>query len=242
MYLSADSPTRSLRTATSGDDELLLVGGNGHVVGQHSRPTRELVDDLAAWTLRHFPGAERTHVWSAQDYQSHNHVPFVGLLPRGGGHVWLATGYGKWGMSNAPMAALNLTAQILGGHQDWADVLGTRVSKPASFVEAAASNAGVGVASVRGWLGAQLNGLGPEDRVPAEGVGVVGRAGNLPVARATVGGRTCAVSAVCTHLGGIVKYNDLEQSWDCPLHGSRFAADGTVLEGPAVKPLAPEKS
>ena len=75
MYLSADSPTRSLRTARHGGEELLLVGGNGHPVGRHRKPPSELVADLTAWTERYFPGAERTHVWSAQDYQSHNYVP-----------------------------------------------------------------------------------------------------------------------------------------------------------------------
>lgn len=52
-----------------------------------------------------------------------------------------------------------------------------------------------------------------------------------------VDGRTCTVSAVCTHLGGVVGWNDAEKSWDCPLHGSRFAPDGTILEGPATQPL-----
>ncbi len=60
----------------------------------------------------------------------------------------------------------------------------------------------------------------------------------LPTAVSTVDGRTCAVSGTCTHLGGVLSWNDAEKSWDCPLHGSRFAPDGSVLEGPATKPLA----
>lgn len=74
---------------------------------------------------------------------------------------------------------------------------------------------------------------------PAEGTGTVGRDGITPVATSTVDGVTCAVSAICPHLGGIVSWNDAEHSWDCPLHGSRFAPDGTVLEGPAVERLSP---
>jgi Rieske Fe-S protein len=58
------------------------------------------------------------------------------------------------------------------------------------------------------------------------------------VAVSTVDGVTCKVSGICTHLGGVLRWNDAERSWDCPLHGSRFAADGTRLEGPAVHDLS----
>jgi glycine/D-amino acid oxidase-like deaminating enzyme/nitrite reductase/ring-hydroxylating ferredoxin subunit len=242
MYISADSPTRSLRTAVRDGRELLLVGGNGHVVGRHNTNPSELVADLTAWTSTWFEGAERTHVWSAQDYQAHGGVPFVGKLPRGGGHVYLATGYSKWGITNAVAAALRISGEILDRVQPWARVLGTRVSKPASAVRYFRANAAMGLAAARGWLGAELHPLQDEDATPAEGTGVVGAVRGEPVAISTVNGKTCALSAVCTHLGGVVRFNDLEKSWDCPLHGSRFTADGTLLEGPATSDLKSRES
>jgi Rieske Fe-S protein len=60
----------------------------------------------------------------------------------------------------------------------------------------------------------------------------------MAIARST-SGELHAVNAVCTHLGCIVGFNDGEQTWDCPCHGSRFALDGTVLDGPATAPLGP---
>lgn len=237
MYISADSPTRSLRTALHDGEELLLVGGNGHPAGRHPMNPSDLVTDLTDWTHRWFQGAERTYVWSAQDYVAHAGVPFVGKLPRGGGHVYLATGYSKWGMTNSVAAAMRMSGEILGNAPPWARTLGTRVSKPASAVRYLRANAAIGVAAAQGWLDSELHPLKAQDRTPIEGSGVVGAERGEPVAISTVAGRTCAVSAICTHLGGVVRFNDLEKSWDCPLHGSRFAADGTVLEGPATRNL-----
>lgn len=162
-------------------------------------------------------------------------MPFVGTLPRGQGHIYVATGYGKWGMTNAVAAALHLSAEITGAKVLWAETLGHRITSPSVMASGALFNASVGVELARGWAGTALNDL--SGTVPAEGAGVTGRDGLRPTAISTVDDTTCAVSAVCTHLGGIVRWNDAEKSWDCPLHGSRFAADGSLLEGPATTPL-----
>ncbi|QCU79191.1 FAD-dependent oxidoreductase [Citricoccus sp. SGAir0253] len=234
MYLSADSPSRSLRTAPVTDGELLLVGGNGHPVGRAESPQAGL-EALDAWTRRYFPGAERTHAWAAQDYRSANLIPFIGTLPRGGGAIHLATGYNKWGMTNGVAAGLAIAGEVLGDTIPWAQVLGHRITTPSDLLTGLKDNAAVAAHLAGGWAGAWLRPVVTER--PVEGEGLVGRAEGRPVAVSTVDGVTCRLSAVCTHLGGILAWNDAERSWDCPLHGSRFAADGTRLEGPAVRDL-----
>lgn len=234
MYLSVDEPTRSVRTAPTGGTEHLLIGGNGHPVGRASSPL-ERVNDLTTWTERYFPGAERTHSWSAQDYRPAGRVPFVGWLPRGRGHVYFATGFDKWGMANAVAASLTLASDILGGHLPWASKLHRRITTPADAGAFIGANAAVGVAAVRGYLRAWS--APTPTHAPAEGSGVVTHSGIRPTGVSTLDGTTCSVSAVCPHLGGVLSWNDAETSWDCPLHGSRFTADGALLEGPATRGL-----
>jgi glycine/D-amino acid oxidase-like deaminating enzyme/nitrite reductase/ring-hydroxylating ferredoxin subunit len=234
MYLSIDSPGRSLRTATVGGEARLIVGGNGHTVGREP-DTQRLVDDLEQWTQERFPGAVRTHAWSAQDYASMNLVPFVGWMPRTGHRVALATGYNKWGMTNSVAAALSIAADVLDGSISWAKTLHHRITLPQDLVHGVAANAEVAGKLAAGWMSSAMRALPDED--PAEGEGLVGSYDKEPTAVSTVDGTTCRLSAVCTHLGGIVSWNSAERSWDCPLHGSRFAADGRLLEGPAVADL-----
>ena len=212
MYLSTDDPARSLRTADTGSGPMLLVGGNDHVVGR-TRSERAQVDDLVTWAHDHFPGLRLSRSWSAQDYRPAGRVPFVGPMPRTDGRVQVATGYDKWGMTNAVSSALTMSSEILGGEiGEWAQTLRTRVTTPRDLASGVAANAAVGVGMVTGWAGEIA-------------------------ARAKGDRRDCGLSRVCTHLGGILEWNDAESSWDCPLHGSRFDADGRVLEGPATRDL-----
>ena len=237
MYLSAGSSSRSVRDLPRPDgSRALVVGGAGHPVGRTGSHAAH-VEELRSWTDEHFPGARETHVWSAQDYTSHDFLPVVGPLPGSGERIFVATGYRKWGMTNALAAAHALTSTMLGARSDWASTLSSRLPSPSDLGRLASMNAKVGVAMVAGYVAAEAgSATGPEP-----GAGEVGRRGlnPVPVGRSSVDGRECAIVAVCTHLGGALRWNDQERSWDCPLHGSRFAPDGEVLEGPATRALRP---
>lgn len=233
MYLSVGSPTRSVRTAPAEQGQWVLVGGNGHEVGRAESEAAQ-VQDLKRWTHQHF-GGKVSHSWSAQDYHPVDELPYAGPLLPGGHRVLMASGYAKWGLANAPAAAA-----VLAGH------LGAATP---DFAQAYASwstheLAGAGAASVHnlrvmGTLAAdRVAALSEDAGAPAEGAGCVHRQGMQAVGTATVDGTTHTVSASCPHLGGLVRWNDAEQSWDCPLHGSRFTAAGDLIEGPATRGLS----
>jgi glycine/D-amino acid oxidase-like deaminating enzyme len=233
MYISTDSPTRSVRYAPTADGEVLIVGGAGHPVGREKSPS-EALDELTKWTTLHYPGAMKTHSWSAQDYSPADELPYVGALLPGLDSICVATGYDKWGMSNGPAAALALASRILGGRIDWAGAFASWSPHELSGITTAAqANLEVGFNLAKGWV-APLT--ASSDRAP-EGCGVVSGPPWHLQARSTVDGVEHVLSPVCPHLGGIVNWNDADESWECPLHGSRFAPDGTLLEGPATKDL-----
>jgi glycine/D-amino acid oxidase-like deaminating enzyme/nitrite reductase/ring-hydroxylating ferredoxin subunit len=238
MYLSADSPTRSLRDAPGDDDALLLVGGNGHVTGRAASPAARLAE-LREWTEGWFPLARFVAQWAAQDYVTADRVPWAGPVLPGQDEVLVAGGYGKWGMTNAVAAALALSSRILGGHTEWADELYTWRPRVRAGVQAARMNALVAGHLTQGWT-APLRHPGRSEPVEGQGVVTYDRFGT-PTAAARVDGQVHRVSAVCPHLGGVLRWNDAERSWDCPLHGSRFTAVGERLEGPATCGLTPRE-
>lgn len=235
MMLSVDHPTRSVRYAPTPHGERLIVGGGGHTVGRKDS-ARTSYDELVGWTKRHFPGARPTHYWSAQDYVPVDELPYVGPLLPGNDHFFVATGYAKWGMTNGVAAALLLAKHLLGGQQArWAPAFASwSPHELAGLTTALKINLEVGWHMAAGWVTPVAHRSG-ELR---EGAGSVSGPPWNMVARSVVDGVERCVSPVCTHLGGILSWNDADNSWDCPLHGSRFGPDGAVLEGPAVRDLS----
>ncbi len=233
MYISTDSPTRSVRYAPTPAGDRLIVGGASHPVGHEKSPASS-VQELDSWAKVHYPGAMQTHYWSAQDYTPIDELPYVGPILPGHDKIFVATGFDKWGMTNGTAAALALSSRILGGRMDWAEAFASWSPHELSGIpKAMQQNLEVGLYLARGWI-TPVTRLG--DRTPEEG-GVVSGPPWALEGRSVVDGVEHRVSPVCPHLGGVVNWNDADEAWECPLHGSRFAPDGTLLEGPATRNL-----
>jgi nitrite reductase/ring-hydroxylating ferredoxin subunit len=234
MFISVDSPTRSVRYAPMADGDKLIVGGAGHTVGRCNAPA-EGVSELTRWAELHYPGAIQTHYWSAQDYTPVDELPYVGTLLPKTDKVFVATGFDKWGLTNGVAAALELSSRILGGQMQWARAFASWSPHELSGVTTALqSNLEVGFNLAKGWVSP----IAASSAMPRDGGGVVSGPPWRLRADSVVDGVHRTVSPVCPHLGGIVRWNDADLAWECPLHGSRFAPDGTLLEGPATHGLS----
>lgn len=237
MSISIDEPSRSVRSTADG---WVIVGGEGHKVG-HDDDTTLRYDALAAWTHERFGPSTIEHRWSAQDYVSADGLPFIGRLSAGSTRTFVATGFGKWGMTNGTVAGIAITAMIDGTAAEWVETFdSTRIAPKQSFKDVVQGNVDV----AKRFVGDRLGALNRSDAdALAPGCGAIAEAdGEKVAAYRDDDGLLHCVSAVCTHLGCQVAFNTAERTWDCPCHGSRFDVDGTVLQGPAVKDLAREPS
>ena len=233
MYISVDEPTRSVRSSPGG---WVIVGGEGHEVG-HDDDTTRRYDALEAWARDRFGTAEVAYRWSAQDYESADGLPFIGRLRPGAGRTLVATGFGKWGMSNGTVAAMIITDLVQGTPNPWAETFdAARIAPRQSARKALRENVDV----AKRFVGDRLASLRPpsvDTLAPGSGA-IAALDGHKVAAYRDDDGTLHCVSATCTHLGCQVTFNTAERSWDCPCHGSRFDVDGHVLQGPAVKDLA----
>lgn len=240
-FYDAGTPQRSVRTATGPDGgTVVVVGGEGHGTGKVS-DTGERYARLEAWSRDRLGAGEVTHRWSSQDPMTPDLAPYVGALRPGAKALWTATGFGKWGLSGGTAAGLAIAGSVMGRADEYAALWSPQrpgQAKPRPLAKLGLWNAETGAYMVGDRLRPARRG-GLEALAPGDGR-VVRHGGRRTAAFRDEEGVVHAHSPLCTHLGCEVHFNDAEESWDCPCHGSRFdARDGSVLEGPAVEPLAP---
>ncbi|MBC7270423.1 MAG: FAD-dependent oxidoreductase [Streptomyces sp.] len=237
MYITPEENTRSVRTAPLRDGERLLI-----VTGEHFTPgaggdTEERFEKLGRWAREHFGELTFSHRWATQDNDSTDSVPLVGPLHPGSRHVQVATGFGGWGLSGGIMAGRLICDHLTGRESAWSDLYDPR--RIASVVREAPAFLKHQASVARHFVGDRLPATtrpSLDDLAPGDGA-VLHLGGHRCAVHRDEDGTLRAVSATCTHLGCVVAFNRAEQAWECPCHGSRFAPDGSVVQGPAVRPL-----
>jgi glycine/D-amino acid oxidase-like deaminating enzyme/nitrite reductase/ring-hydroxylating ferredoxin subunit len=237
LVWDTEDPYHYVRTQRQKDgSEWLIVGGEDHKTGQADDQT-ERWGRLEHWMRRKFPmaGAVR-YRWDGQVFETPDGLGLIGADPEGGEGSFIATGDSGMGLTHSTIAGMMLADLIAGKDHKWRDLY---------------SPSRLPLMAARTLLGENLNMVGqmtdwvtPGESSPkgglAPGCGAVVRRGLGKVATyANAEGEVCELSAVCPHMGGIVHWNAADSTWDCPLHGSRFAADGQLIHGPATKDLRP---
>jgi Rieske Fe-S protein len=236
MYLSASSPKRSVRSAAAaaGPGELVLVGGESHKTG-HGDPAAAYAR-LEEWARDRFEVESVDYRWASQDNMPADGIPYVGSLTPLSDRILTATGFRKWGLTNGVAAAMMLADEIAGRENPWRPTFdANRFTPRAALPTMLKEGADVGLRLVADRL-APGDVPSLEDLAPGEG-GIVRDGFQRVAAYRHPAGELTVLSPTCTHMYCHVRWNRAERTWDCPCHGSRFDASGTVIEGPAVKDL-----
>jgi glycine/D-amino acid oxidase-like deaminating enzyme/nitrite reductase/ring-hydroxylating ferredoxin subunit len=226
---------RLARESVANSHDLLIVGGEDHKTGQSDHPG-DAFEKLEAWTRANFKAVGPVRYrWSGQVLEPIDGMAFIGRNPRDEANVYICTGDSGNGMTHGTIAGILITDLIMGRKNEWETLYDPRRKTLRAAGEFTYENLNV-AAQYRDWV---TSGEVDSEEAVGPGRGAVLRKGLRKLALyRDENGQLHRLSAVCTHLGCIVQWNDLEKSWDCPCHGSRFSPTGDVISGPATSPLA----
>lgn len=237
MFPAVGEPAYSVRVHPTAEGPLLIVSGRGYRTGHAD--TSQMSRELQWFVRNRFQVTAIEYEWINQDYDSADRVPYVGHLTPGSKHLYTATGFNAWGLTNGTVAATIISDDIIGNHNRWSGLYrAARVNLKASGVKLLKENVHVGDMWLRDKL-ASGHQKTVETVAPGEGE-IIDLHGKKAAVHRDEEGRVHAVSAACTHLGCTIHWNKADRSWDCPCHGSRFDVDGRVISGPARKNLESE--
>ena len=234
MYISADNPARSIRSTPLNGETLWIIGGESHKTGQGIN-TMKHYEAIADFAQETFGAKEYMYRWSAQDLVTLDKLPYIGPITEDREKVLIATGYKKWGMTTGILAGHILTDYVLGRENPY-----KKLYEPSRFqvdpdLKSTFTTVGdIAKHFIKGKL--EYTDKDPDDLQAGEG-SVVMFNGKRAGAYKDENGKVFVVDTTCQHMGCECEWNAGEKTWDCPCHGSRYAFNGEVIEGPALSAL-----
>lgn len=223
-----------LTSGTDVEHDVLIVGGADHKTGQEPHPEQHY-RELEVWLRSHFPQAgPLVYRWSGEVMEPLDGIAYLGRNP-GSRNVYVITGDSGNGMTHGTIGAMLVCDLIMGRQNRWLSVYDPARKPFKETLRFLREQSNV-AAQYADWVSGGDE-ASPAALAPGEGALIRSGLKKLAVYRDDEGALHCH-SAKCPHLGCIVQWNTTERTWDCPCHGSRFSAYGSVLHGPAATGLA----
>lgn len=224
-----------MRTQPENDYDVLIVGGEDHRTGQ-AEDFDARFGRLVQWTQKRFPQAQEIlYKWSGQYLETHDGLAFIGRFSSSEPDVFLITGDSGMGMTHGTIGGMLVSDLILERSNPWTEVFEPSRILTQSIAEAVPEIISSTVPYVDWITGGDVS---TADEIKNGTGAIISRGTTKIAAYRDEAGKLFERSAVCTHLGCIVRFNSLEKTWDCPCHGSRFGIDGHPINVPAFTGLA----
>ena len=252
MYINSEQPTFSYRFINYNSKNLLLVGGADHKTGSKidlSNAYNILEDEVR----KYYPDCKVLYKWNTEDCITLDKIPYIGEFSHFMPNMYIGTGFNKWGMTSSNVAGNIIVDKILGRENEYENVFkATRLHPIKNNVEL-----GNMIKETTNSLVINKFKVPDADLDVIEDNSVMSgskKAGNFEEIKndsghvlkyngQTIGiykdndGKIFAVNPICTHLGCLLSWNNLDKTWDCPCHGSRFDYKGHQLYNPAIRDL-----
>ena len=234
MYINIKEPIYSFRTAIYDDKRLVIMAGGDHKTGFAPDNTNAYnLLEKCAHTL--FPNCNVLYKWNTRDCMTLDKIPYIGEFSNLMPNMYVATGFNKWGMTSSNVAANIIKDKILGRDNKYAFVYDSTRINPIK------NRAELGHMASQVFKSFVTNRI----KVPHHTLLAIEKnnGGIIKVNGTNVGifkdnnGKVYAVNPTCTHLGCLLTWNNLDKTWDCPCHGSRFDYTGKNIYDPAFKNL-----
>ncbi|MBS0630302.1 MAG: FAD-dependent oxidoreductase [Verrucomicrobia bacterium] len=231
-YWDTSDPYYYLRVDRRSGYDYAIFGGEDHKTGQAAHPV-DMYGKLEECFRRFVPDAQIEHRWSGQVIETNDGLPFIGESAE---RQFIATGFSGNGLTFGTLAAMMAVDAVMHRKNPWQELFDVHRSKILGGTwNYLRENKDYPYHMLRNWLaGAEAH---TTDAVGAGEGKILNLDGRKVAAYRDAAGKLTLCSPVCPHLKCIVGWNDAEQTWDCPCHGSRFKPTGAVISGPAEKPL-----
>lgn len=234
MYINSKSPICSLRTASFKDKRLVIMGGSEHKTGS-KEDLSDCYRNLENRAKQLYPDANILYHWNTEDCISLDKIPYIGEFSTIMPHLYVATGFKKWGMTTSNVAANIITDKIMGNENPYADTFKSTRFNPiqngTEFVNMLKQTTSSLILDKFKIPEDTLNSIGND-----EGKIIEFEDTKLGIYRDN-DGKYFALKPVCSHLGCELSWNNLDKTWDCPCHGSRFSYTGKSLYDPSIKDI-----